>query len=268
MVKLDALTQLRLTCGLCNGIAILTTIFRVSIRFRKSQLWVDDLIAVFVDPSWHDFLPYSLLFESHGISGQITTFSSLRLYFCLPGSFSPPRYIGSARLSPHGKMPKPRNVINLVAVFPSANLSTLMTFPGRVADIISDGTLLFVPIRLFMIIQEKELRYRLIVIFGTCIITTIVSFVHTAFLFEVKETPIIITAVVENAISLVVCNVPIMVATIVKLRKQNTSPISESGDILCFAQGNTTNQQQHQTLYPPYPLRAESQNMNNLRADA
>lgn len=46
-------------------------------------------------------------------------------------------------------------------------------------------------------IQEKKLRYRLIMIFGTCVITTVVSFVHAAYLFEVKEGPILIAGVVE-----------------------------------------------------------------------
>lgn len=65
------------------------------------------------------------------------------------------------------------------------------------ADIISDGILLLVPVSLFMTIQEKKLRYRLMVIFGTCIVTTIVSFVHAAYLFEAKKVPIVISAVIE-----------------------------------------------------------------------
>lgn len=65
------------------------------------------------------------------------------------------------------------------------------------ADIISDSILLLIPIRMLIAIQEKRLRYRLIMIFGTCVITTVVSFVHAAYLFEVKEGPILIAGVVE-----------------------------------------------------------------------
>lgn len=65
------------------------------------------------------------------------------------------------------------------------------------AAVISDGILLFLPIRLFMIVREKKLRYRLMMIFGTCIMTTIVSFVHIAFLFGEKKVRIIIATIVE-----------------------------------------------------------------------
>lgn len=65
------------------------------------------------------------------------------------------------------------------------------------ADIVSDSILLLIPIRMLIAIQEKKLRYRLIMIFGTCVITTVVSFVHAAYLFEVKEGPILIAGVVE-----------------------------------------------------------------------
>lgn len=65
------------------------------------------------------------------------------------------------------------------------------------ADVTSDTVLLVAPIRMFMVITDRKLRYRAIMIFSTCIMTTIVSLVHAVDIFQSKSLPILITAVVE-----------------------------------------------------------------------
>lgn len=82
-------------------------------------------------------------------------------------------------------------------VFILFDLEEMNLITRSTADVISDGILLLAPIRMFITIRDKRLRYRLTIIFGTCIITTIVSFVHAAYLFEVKEVFLVITAMVE-----------------------------------------------------------------------
>jgi hypothetical protein len=48
-----------------------------------------------------------------------------------------------------------------------------------------------------MVITDRKLRYRAMIIFGTCIVTTIVSLVHAAYIFQALDTSILISAFVE-----------------------------------------------------------------------
>lgn len=48
-----------------------------------------------------------------------------------------------------------------------------------------------------MVIQDRSLRYRIMVIFGTCILTTVVSTVHAAYIFQAKLDDRLVVAVVE-----------------------------------------------------------------------
>jgi hypothetical protein len=63
--------------------------------------------------------------------------------------------------------------------------------------VVSDTVLLVAPIRIFMVIIDVKLRYRVMIIFGTCIVTTIVSLVHAAFIFQSKSLPELIAGAVE-----------------------------------------------------------------------
>lgn len=125
----------------------------------------------------------------------------------------------------------------VLILFDPEELNLISQFTG---DVLSDGILLLVPIRMLIIIRDKKLRYRFTIIFGTCIITTVVSFAHAVYLFEVKEVSIVITAMVEvnplstfgptktftsspqNAVSLIVCNIPIMVTAVLKFQQQGS----------------------------------------------
>lgn len=75
---------------------------------------------------------------------------------------------------------------------PQCHLSRAVAIFQIISDVIADSILLVVPVRLFMIIKEKKLRYRMIFIFGTCIVTTIVSTVHAAF-FCLKRRQILLS---------------------------------------------------------------------------
>lgn len=71
---------------------------------------------------------------------------------------------------------------------------------GRLADII----LLLAPLRLFAILRDNWVRYRFILIFSTCIITTIVSLVHAVYILTTGRLKVIISALVEVRALLVV----------------------------------------------------------------
>jgi hypothetical protein len=67
----------------------------------------------------------------------------------------------------------------------------------KIADTIADTILIAAPLRLLAGLLDKTLRRRLMVIFSSCIITTIVSLVHAAYIIRNGGPKIIIAAVVE-----------------------------------------------------------------------
>ncbi|KAJ7759983.1 hypothetical protein B0H16DRAFT_1533256 [Mycena metata] len=79
-----------------------------------------------------------------------------------------------------------------------------------VTDIISDSILLFAPLLLFRDLLDKSLRRKLSLIFSTCVVTTIVSLVHAAFLLRNSGINIAISATVEGCLSLIVANIPVI----------------------------------------------------------
>ena len=84
------------------------------------------------------------------------------------------------------------------------------------ADILADLFLLFAPLRVFMYLQDKILRRKLMVIFSTCLITTIVSLVHAAYILTTGGIRVIISALVEDCVSLMVANVPVVVTAMLR----------------------------------------------------
>lgn len=68
---------------------------------------------------------------------------------------------------------------------------------GCIADVIADLILMLAPLRLFAILRDNWVRYRLIVIFSTCIITTVVSLVHAVYILTTGGSNVIISALVE-----------------------------------------------------------------------
>ncbi|KAJ3567031.1 hypothetical protein NP233_g6624 [Leucocoprinus birnbaumii] len=85
-------------------------------------------------------------------------------------------------------------------------------------DVTSDGILLLYSTKQLRPISNKKLRLRLTLIFGTCIMTTIVSACHATYLFQSRAHAILISALVESAMSLIVCNIPTAVTTAFDLK--------------------------------------------------
>lgn len=73
----------------------------------------------------------------------------------------------------------------------------LLLIRPTTADILADGVLVYVPTRLLMILSDKTLRIRLILIFSTCIITSMVGLAHAAETFKSQYGTRIYTAIIE-----------------------------------------------------------------------
>ncbi|KAF7372561.1 hypothetical protein MVEN_00118700 [Mycena venus] len=94
-----------------------------------------------------------------------------------------------------------------------------------VMDVLADSILLFAPLHLFRSLSDKMLRRRLTLIFSTCVVTTIVSLVHAAFILRNGGIKEIIAGSVEGCLSLIVANVPVIVAAIMPHHDRETDEV-------------------------------------------
>jgi hypothetical protein len=62
---------------------------------------------------------------------------------------------------------------------------------------IADLFLLAISLHLFLVIQDKTLRFRLSCLFSTCVFTTVVSIVDSSFILNSGGMKVIIIAIVE-----------------------------------------------------------------------
>ena len=62
---------------------------------------------------------------------------------------------------------------------------------------IADLFLLASSLHLFLVIQDRTLRFRLSCLFSTCVLTTVVSIIDSSFILKMEGLKVIIVAVVE-----------------------------------------------------------------------
>jgi len=79
-----------------------------------------------------------------------------------------------------------------------------------VSNVIGDCVLLISSLRLFLVIQDKALRFRLSCLFSTCIISSAVSFVHFSLIITSGGMKVVIVAVIEANVCLIVANIPVL----------------------------------------------------------
>ncbi|KAF5319028.1 hypothetical protein D9611_012720 [Ephemerocybe angulata] len=100
---------------------------------------------------------------------------------------------------------------------PQCTLSKQVAITQLVFDTVADLVVLIVPLQLLVVLQDKWLRSRLMMIFSTCMITTVVSLVHAIAILTLKGPAIVIVALVESSISLIVCNLPVIATALLNL---------------------------------------------------
>ncbi|KAK1217116.1 hypothetical protein PQX77_020233 [Marasmius sp. AFHP31] len=99
---------------------------------------------------------------------------------------------------------------------PQCHLTPQVAIFQLVTDILADSFLLYAPVRVFVHIRDKALRRKLVIIFSTCLITTIVSLVHAAYILTTGGIPVIISALVEDSVSLMVANLVVVVTALLR----------------------------------------------------
>jgi len=232
----------------CSVTAVFVTLSRLYIR--RGRLWWDDTFALF-----------SMIFLLVQVTGLVlhvqdnTKVSQLTLvagYYILATNFY--AIIWSARLSiifsviridPWEKRRKRllliailffvAFIILLVQLFwvcepdpawkklsnPQCPLNMQVAIFQLVSDVIADSLLLAAPLKLLQGLEDKPLRRRLIFIFSTCIVTTIVSLVHAVYIFKHGGPKVLIAAFVENCVSLIVCSVPVVVTASMRVNESS-----------------------------------------------
>ncbi|GLB38699.1 putative expressed protein [Lyophyllum shimeji] len=111
-----------------------------------------------------------------------------------------------------------------------------------VTDIVSDSILIVAPLRLVRSLHDRKLPRRLTIIFSTCLITTIVSLVHAAFIFTRAGHNEVIAAIVEDCVSLIVCNIPVVSASLLRIHREPIRANATPGSVrsgLRFASWHT-----------------------------
>ncbi|KZV77408.1 hypothetical protein PENSPDRAFT_747132 [Peniophora sp. CONT] len=108
---------------------------------------------------------------------------------------------------------------------PQCHLGLQVVICQVVSDVIADLLLITLPIRLIYGMTDRSLRRRLMFIFSTAIVTTFVSLVHAAYIIKDGTTSVLISAVVEDCMSLTVANFPVVAtAALRKLPFGTTGP--------------------------------------------
>ncbi|KIK62548.1 hypothetical protein GYMLUDRAFT_72764 [Collybiopsis luxurians FD-317 M1] len=239
----DPLIQIKITEAVCAFVAICTTFYRLYVR--RNRLWVDDAWAIFALLTV--FAQIASVFMHLENPAEISHLSDIGAYYLLAVTFY--TVIWGSRISIIYSIiridPNPKRrkvyvgvsalyllavVIMIVQLFwvcepmphwksarnPQCPLTIQVAVLQLVTDILADLFLLLAPLRVFMHLQDKALRRKLVIIFSTCIATTIVSLVHAAFILTTGGIKVIVSALVEDNISLIVANVPVVVTAMMR----------------------------------------------------
>lgn len=100
---------------------------------------------------------------------------------------------------------------------PQCRLNKEVAICQVVSDVISDLLLITLPIRLIRGIRDRGLQRRLMLIFSTSIVTTVVSLAHAYYIITDGEIPVVISALVEDCMSLTVANLPVTATALLRM---------------------------------------------------
>lgn len=243
----DPFYQFQVTSAVCTSVGIVSTFYRLYIR--RSKFWVDDgcacgSMAFLCVQLAATFSPLTITPVS-GVARyyiMITTFYLIiwtsrfailfsiiridpskvrkRILHCGAGAFVLVCGLQIAQLYWTCEPLKPWKQYRI----PQCPLSKQVAVTQIVFAALADATVLVIPLRLLVVLQYRWLRSRLMVVFSTCMITTVVSLVHAVLILTSKGPEIVILALVESNASLIVCNLPVIATTLLSLGQHSNGP--------------------------------------------
>ncbi|TFK34020.1 hypothetical protein BDQ12DRAFT_690247 [Crucibulum laeve] len=244
----DPLVQIKITSAVCSFVAIASTVYRLIVR--RGRLWADDAWACF--SMFALFVQIAAVFMHVPNPAELSRTNRVAAYYLMATSFY--AIIWSARLSilfsivrlDPSEIRRRRLLYVGILYFvvccvliaqlfwvcepepewkdtasPQCTLNKEVAICQLVSDIIADLILIVAPLKLLAGLEDKGLRRRLMVIFSTCIVTTIVSLVHAAYILTLGGPKVVVAALVEDCVSLIVCNIPVVVTATFRLRERN-----------------------------------------------
>ncbi|TFY77613.1 hypothetical protein EWM64_g6399 [Hericium alpestre] len=239
----DPLVQIKVTQSVCGFIAACMTVWRLYLR--RSRYWWDD--------AWAFFSLLTLLIQFASVfmhvenPAELSKTHRVAAYYLMACTFY--TVIWSARLSILFSIiridPDPvwRKRLQWVAgafvgaIFfffaqlmwvcepepswkdhpsPQCELNKQVAICQLISDVLADLLLILLPLRLIHGIKDRALRRRLMVIFSTSIVTTIVSLVHASYIIVGGGIKVVISALVEDCMSLTVANIPVTVTAVMR----------------------------------------------------
>ncbi|KAJ7780187.1 hypothetical protein DFH07DRAFT_950234 [Mycena maculata] len=245
----DPLVELKITSATCSFFASGTAVYRLYIR--RGRLWADDAWALFAFLTL--IVQVVAVFLHLPVPNRLSQSARVAVYYLIAMTFY--AIIWGSRLSILFSIirvdpsPERRKRLFWVAVAfvaaslflfaqllwvcetesawkstpnPQCSLSFQVAICQLVTDIAADVTLLVAPWPLFRSLADKVLRRKLSLIFSTCVVTTIVSLVHAAFILRHGVITVVISALVEDNLSLIVANVPVVVTALIDITGEDT----------------------------------------------
>ncbi|KAI6156781.1 hypothetical protein BKA82DRAFT_712343 [Pisolithus tinctorius] len=231
--------------------AMVVTSFRLFVRMRQCRLWLDDVwaaLAIVFDiislaAFWlylHDYARYSqntrvaLYYTNVQIFYAVVWSSRISILFTVvrltsPGSLR--RWIVRTAVAfvvawmilgaqifwtceaESGWKTQPR---------PQCDTGRNVAIAQIITDVIGDTVLILAPFRLIHQVRlTKAQKIRLLSIFSTSAVTTVVSLTHAYYVFYNGGLKVIIAAVVEVSISLIVANLSVLVAFLFRISTED-----------------------------------------------
>ncbi|KAJ6616997.1 hypothetical protein B0H10DRAFT_1347022 [Mycena sp. CBHHK59/15] len=243
----DPLVQLKITCATCSFFALGTTLYRL--YKRRGRFWADDAWALFAFVAL--IIQIVSVFLHINVPNNLSKTTRVAAYYLMATTFY--SIIWASRLSIlfsivriDPSVSRRKGLFWIAVAFVTATLFLLAQLfwvcesePGWkdrpnpqcrlplqvaicqvVTDVVADTILLLAPLQLFRHVGDRGLRRKLTLIFSTCVVTTIVSLVHAAFILRNGGIKVVISALVEDCLSLIVANIPVVITALMTLESE------------------------------------------------
>ncbi|KAI5996854.1 hypothetical protein F5J12DRAFT_346810 [Pisolithus orientalis] len=260
--------------------AMVITSFRLFVRWRQGRLWLDDAWAAlamvfnvgFLVVVWlylHDYarypqdtrvaLYYMVAQFFYAVIWITILFTVVRLTF--PGSLRR-MLVRTAFVFLIAWMVLAAQIFWTCAVQsgwktesrPQCSIGRNVAIAQIISDVLSDTILIIAPFRLIYRVRlTKAQKIRLLSVFSTSAITTIVSLVHAYYVLANAGLKVIVAAIFEESVSLIVANLSVVVAFLFRIStEESTTPASlELKSIITFGSQPTRKGTQNNPLSTP-----------------
>ncbi|KAJ7922316.1 hypothetical protein B0H13DRAFT_125073 [Mycena leptocephala] len=252
--------KVKITAATCSFLALGTTIYRL--YKRRGRFWADDFWALFALVALIIQLVVLFLPTTNNTTRRIVFYLMGATFYLIIWASRLSILFSIIRIEPSAQ--RRRLLFWVAGTFVVAalfllgqlfwickpNSSVGCEFPPQVGicqivtDVIADSILLLAPLPLFRKLVDKSLGYKLTLLFSTCVVTTIVSLVHSAFLLTHANMKILISAIVEGCVSLIVANIPVVITTTIDIvgepDQAQTGKSVQLTSVLWFSEAQTT----------------------------